>query len=206
MKKSITGKEVAREIINVLAVSLEIQSHPLIAAMRDGTTVNSVAMRTIGVIFPHVLDLRCFSHTLDLAGDRFETPTLSNFTSHWVSLFSHNPKTRALWKEQTGTSMKMCSKTRWWSKWEVIHQVMNQFGDVLPFLQQNQDIGPSLQQKLLDTLINPNSLSLLKIVMAIVADVGEHFVKSTYELEGDGLLALVCYEEVLKLPSVIQHR
>ena len=71
-------------------------------------------------------------------------------------------------------------------------------------LQQNQDIGPSLRQKLLDTNINPNSVSLLKIEMVIVADVGENFVKSTYKLEGDGLLALVCYEEVLKLSSVIQ--
>ena len=81
---------------------------------------------------------------------------------------------------------------------------MKQFGDVLPFLQQNQDIGPSLQQKLLDILINPDSLSLLKTEMAVVADVGEHYVKFTYKLEGDGLLALVCYEEVLKLQSVIQ--
>ena len=64
-------------------------------------------------------------------------------------------------------------------------------------LQQNQDIGPSLRQKLLDTSINPNSLSLLKIEMAIVADVGEHFVKYTYKLEGVRLLALVCYKEVL---------
>ena len=40
--------------------------------------------------------------------------------------------------------------------------------------------------------------------MAVVADVGEHFVKYTYKLQGDGLLALVCYKEVLKLSSVIQ--
>ena len=128
-----TGEKVAREIINILAVSLEIQSHLLIAAMRDGASVNSVAMRTVGVILPHILDLRCFSHTLDLAGDRFETPMLSNFISHWVSLFSHNPKTHALWEEQTGTSMKMFSKTRWWSKWEVIHQVMKHLEMCFPF-------------------------------------------------------------------------
>ena len=144
VQKSMTGEKVAREIINILAVSLGIQSPLLIAAMRDGASANSVAMRTVGVILPHILDFRCFSHTFDLAGDRFETPTHSNFISYWVSLFSHSPKTHALWKEQTGTSIKMFSKTQWWSKWKVIHQVMNQFGDVLPFLQQNQDIGPSL--------------------------------------------------------------
>ena len=34
--------------------------------------------------------------------------------------------------------------------------------------------------------------------------VGEHFVKSTYNLEGDGFLAVKCYEEIIKLQSVIQ--
>ena len=62
VEKSITGKKVAREIINILAVPLGIQSHLLIAAMRDGASVNSVAMITLGVIFPHVLDFRCFPH------------------------------------------------------------------------------------------------------------------------------------------------
>ena len=35
-------------------------------------------------------------------------------------------------------------------------------------------------------------------------DVGEYFVKSTYTLEGDGPLALVCYEKILKVRAVIQ--
>ena len=74
VEKSMTGENVAREIINILAVPLGIQSHLLIAAMRDGASVNSVPMRTVRVIFPHVLDLRCFSHILDLARDRLETP------------------------------------------------------------------------------------------------------------------------------------
>ena len=204
VQKSMTGEATARELINILAVSLGIQSHLLIASMRDGASVNGVAMRTVGVIFPDVLDVRCFSHTLDLVGDKFETPTLSTFISYWISLFSHSPKTRALWKEQVSTSMKMFSKTRWWSRWEVIHQLMKLFGDVLLFLQQNENIGPSLRPKLLDILSNPTSLALLKIEMAIVNDVWEHFVKSTYRLEGDGPLALVCYEDILKLRSVIQ--
>ena len=55
VEKSMTGENVAREIINILAVPLGIQSHLLIAAMRDGASVNSVPMRTVRVIF-----LSCF--------------------------------------------------------------------------------------------------------------------------------------------------
>lgn len=35
-------------------------------------------------------------------------------------------------------------------------------------------------------------------------NVGEHFVKSTYTLEGDGPLVLICYEEIKKVRAVIQ--
>ena len=65
---------------------------------------------------------------------------LSEFVTSWISLFSHSPKTRFLWLEQTGKSMATYSPTRWWSRWEVMEQVSIQFGYVLPFLQCD-DIG-----------------------------------------------------------------
>ncbi len=104
-----TGEEVSRELINLLSC---IKSPLLLAAMRDGASVNSVAMRTVSVVYPSVIDVRCFSHTLDLMGNKFNTPTLTTFISHWISLFSHSPKTKALWKDQTGKSMASFSKTR----------------------------------------------------------------------------------------------
>ena len=45
--------------------------------------------------------------------------------------------------------MASYSATRWWSKWEVIKQVMLSFGDVEPFLRENDDVGPALRPKLL---------------------------------------------------------
>ena len=204
LAKSLSGEEVARELIDILSVSFSIHSHQLLVAMRDGASVNSVAMRTLSVIFSNVLDVRCFSHTLDLVGDKFVTPTLSGFTSHWISLFVHSPKTQDLWKRKTGKSMATFSKTRWWSRWEVLSQVMTQFGDIAPFLTENQDIGPSLRPKLLSIVNDPQSLAFLKMELAITIDIGEHFVKAIYNLEGDGPLALKYYEEILKLRSAIQ--
>ena len=45
---------------------------------------------------------------------------------------------------------------------------------------------------------------MLKMELASVFDVGVHFVKATYRLEGDGVLVLNCYEEIFKLRSAIQ--
>ena len=81
---------------------------------------------------------------------------------------------------------------------------MVQFGDIEPFLRRNEDIGPVLRPKLLEIISNVQTLSQLKLELAAVIDVGELFVKSTYTLEGDGPLVLVCYEEIKKLRSVIQ--
>ena len=71
-------------------------------------------------------------------------------------------------------------------------------------MDRNQDIGPALREKLLEILRNNQSVSLLKSGLAAIVDVGEHFVKSTYNLEGNGHLAVKCYEEIIKLRSVIQ--
>ena len=103
--------------------------------------------------------------------------------------------------------MELYSKTSWWSRWEVINQVMVQFAFIEPFLQKNEDIGPATQEKLLEILSEPQSMLLLKVELAAVIDLSEHFVKGTYRLEGDGYLVLSCYEEILKIRNAIhiQH-
>ena len=81
---------------------------------------------------------------------------------------------------------------------------MVQFGDVEPFLQSNEDVGPTLRLKLLDILLSSQSKGQLILELAAVVNVGEHFVKSTYNLEGDGPLAITCFEEIVKLREVIR--
>ena len=83
-------------------------------------------------------------------------------------LFSHSPKSKVLWKEQTGMSVITCSKTRWWSRWEVLHQLMIQFGDLLPFFTNNTDIGPSIRPKVIEILTNLQQRALLQIELAAV--------------------------------------
>ena len=204
LTKSMTGEEVARELISVLSVTFGIKSHLLLAGMRDGASVNNVAMEVLKVVYPDILNIHCFSHTLDLVGEKFSTPVLSTFSTYWISLFSHSPKTKALWKEQTNKAMASFSKTRWWSRWEIYNQLMLQFGDIEPFLIRNQDLGPALRPKLLNIITDVNSRSYLQMELAAVIDVGEHFIKATYNLEGDGALVLRSYEEIRKVRAVLQ--
>jgi len=67
MQKSLNGEELARQIISVLSVTLGIESGRLLAAIQDGASVNTAALRTVAIVYPYVLDICCISHTLNLS-------------------------------------------------------------------------------------------------------------------------------------------
>ena len=181
-----------------------ISSERVLASMRDRASSNGVAMRTLRVVYPNHIDIGCYSHTIDLVGEMFCTPNLDTFIRLWVSLLAHSPRARLWWKNRTGKAMSSYSPTRWWSKWEVMSQVMAFFGDVTPFLQGNPEMSPATNQKLLEILLNPTTKAFLQVELAAVVDAGESFVKATYNLEGDGPLALTCFEILSTLNAGIQ--
>ena len=76
----------------------------------------------------------------------------------------------------------------------MMHQVYLYFGDMEPFLCENDDIAPATQEKLVGFFSDPNKKAVCQIELAAIVDWRELFVKATYKLEGDGPLALVCYE------------
>ena len=174
-----TGEEIARELVHTISTEYDVSGDRLVATMMDRASANRVAMRTLNVLFPYVLDVRCYSHTLDHIGEHFDVPNLEDFTRLWISLFSHSPRTRLEWKNETGKAMASYSETRWWSRWEVYHQILVQFGDVTPFLEKHNEIAPIIRTKLLDLLHDARKKAFLQMELAAVVDAGEPFVKST---------------------------
>ncbi|XP_065892612.1 uncharacterized protein [Dysidea avara] len=204
LSKSLKGEEIARELIHTLSTEYSIGTDNLLAAMRDRAASNGVAMRTVKVLYPNLVDIGCFSHTIDRVGENFHTPILHEFGIAWVSMFSHSPKTKLLWKELTGKQMISYSPTRWWSRWEVYYQVMVHFGDVEPFLKNNEDLPSATRTKLL-SFFTDDKKDKLQVELAAVIDYGEEFVKTTYKLEGDGPLVFTCYEIIDALQIAIKR-
>ena len=101
LAKSLTGEEIARELISVLKVDYGISQGTLVGTMHDRASTNSVAMATLRVLYPEILDVGCYAHTIDHVGERFSTPTLSEFVTAWINLFSRSPKARLAWQTRT---------------------------------------------------------------------------------------------------------
>ncbi len=201
--KSMTGEELARELISCLSVSYGVKPESLLASMHDRASTNDVAMRTVKIVYPSVVDIGCYSHTIDLAGNHFKTEILSSFISLWVSLFSHSPKAKFLWMVKTGMSVESYSATRWWSQWEMMKQLMLLYGDVDSFVTSLEG-SHATKSKLLNILHDANARSVLEIELAAIVDVGEPLVKATYKLESDGALVFDCYETVSSVLSTFQ--
>ena len=83
-----------------------------LAAIRDGASVNGAALCQLSFFYPNMMDIVCFSHTIDV-GDHSQFRVLDSFICYWVSLFSRSHTVRILWKEITGISMKSHGETQW---------------------------------------------------------------------------------------------
>ena len=74
--KSLTGEEIARELIHVLSSTYGTSPNQLLAAMRDRASVNGAAMRMVKVVYLNAFGIGCFLHTIDRVGEQFSLPHL----------------------------------------------------------------------------------------------------------------------------------
>ena len=203
--KSLTGEEVARQLIVSLTTELGIESDLLIAAMHDRVSMNNVAIRTLSIAFPKVLDIGCFSHTLDHVGEHMKIPVFEEFLKGWIGLFSRSPKARLAWSSLTGVPVPSYSDTHWWSVWEVMNHLLKSFGSVSSSFLDKTDLRSS-KVKLQEIISDPPKNHKLRMELAITIDAMEPFVKATYNLEGDRPLIFKAYEEIALLSAGILNQ
>ena len=174
--------------------------------LRDGASVNEAALNRIAFIFPNVLNVVCFSHTLDNVGNHLAILTLLQFGNLWIHLFSRSHQAKLAWQDLTGRRPQSYSETRWWSKWEVYQQLLEQLGDICEFLEKakQKKICAQIVPQLLEIMSDPQRLIDLKLEPAVTVDVGQHFVKATYYLESDGSLVFSCYEKLKAVAEACQ--
>eukprot|EP00117_Sycon_ciliatum_P040894 scpid89831/ scgid29988/ len=72
VEKSMSGNDVSGLLMDIIIEDLHVQRHNVVAAMRDGASVNGLAMKNLQDVFPNMFDITCFSHTLDRVGGYFK--------------------------------------------------------------------------------------------------------------------------------------
>lgn len=104
--KALSGEQVAHSLLSILSVFYQVQPHNVVAIMRDRASVNDCAVRSIRPLYTNLMDIGCFSHTLDHVGGRESRQMTKLFTEHWVAHFSHSCKLRLEWKDLTSMGIR----------------------------------------------------------------------------------------------------
>ena len=177
-----------------------MEDETLIAAFaRDGCSINNVACRQLVEFYPVAEDVTCLSHTIDHVGSKFHHPTLTRFWHYWIQIFTHRKRARKIFATIVGLGWKSYSATRWWSKFECFQQLKWIWGDVLQIITEIKNAGISESAYAVaagNMLADARTVQELKIELAAVCDAAEVFIKATYILEGDGLLAFSAFDRM----------
>ena len=170
VKRSVCGDDLARIMIEVLHCKLGVLQGQLLAAMRDRASVNTCALRTVSVLYPDMLDVGCIFHFLDRVGVKCKTPALTPFMSTWNVIFKTSIKARRVWSQISGRGMPRYNSTRWWSLWECLKVVFEEWNHVYAFLQSNEAFAEVSRRKLSD-LIQQSSLQI-RVEQAAMMEMG----------------------------------
>ena len=112
LSKSLTGDQLAGELVEAISTALQIDRSHLTATMRDGASVNGAGIRVLKAVYPTILDVTCFAHTIDLVGTKLNLPMLDRLMQWWVQLFSKSAAANLVWKTSTGVAIRSFSPTR----------------------------------------------------------------------------------------------
>ena len=116
-------------------------------------------------------------------------------------MFTTSMKARRASKNTTGRGMPRYNATRWWSLWECLKVVFEEWRHVPVFLGSDEEFANASRRNLTD--IMQQYPTELRLEMAVLMEL-ERFVKAMYTLEGDGNLVFIAYQKLEQLAAFIQ--
>jgi hypothetical protein len=194
LNASLTGQTCAALLNEQITRKLGMDPKYLGFSMRDRASVNELAMELLKVFYPDLTDIGCISHAYNNTSDRFEAPQLKLFEEKFTCCVKLSQKAKFIYKKLMERFPKTGSRTRWWSRWETMNEIMLFWPQVHLWVDECTELDMcENSMAVMRDLLYGNSREDLQVQLATVIDVGERLVKSTYKLEGDGMLAPFAY-------------
>jgi hypothetical protein len=194
LKQSLTGVQLFGWIVATLCGDLGIKSDRIGCLIRDGCSVNTKAAELLQQLNPLALDIICLSHSANVAGKQLndEVPVATKFISRWAQLVSHCRLARLKFLEKSTVSVVRLARVRWFSFCEVAIQIHQYWSAVLDVIHEDNDFAVE-GRAALRLMINQNPI-LLRLEIALIADVGKPLINFCYFREGDGFLSPTTYQ------------
>lgn len=203
-EQSFRHQHIAAVLTTVCAQEYNVHFRQVLGFHRDRAASNNAAMQLLALQYPAAEDLPCLSHTLNHCGEKLidAAPTLYKFAKALQGLLAHSLKATQCWRAIVGTSFPAYSATRWWSQYDCLCYLHEHYEQLAPFLADDAlDRSGAYYKTMTEIWNEPFHRIELQLQLITVVTIGKDFREATYHLEGDGPLAFVTYDELLKIAT-----
>jgi hypothetical protein len=103
-----------------------------------------------------------------------------------------------------GATFKHPGPTRWWATYELYVRILDDFALVMRFITNAIELGGLTDdgariRRLVQIATDKSYRARLHLELAVVVAVAKPLVEATYLLEGNGPLALIAYDQVMRI-------
>ena len=193
------NRELAGVLTDLLLNTLGVQRADVVLFQADRASCNTAAVSTLHSLFTNSSPGGCMSHTLTHCGEHIKMPSAKALFSALNNLLSRSLAAKVLWRKLTGHAWRNKSKTRWWSEWECLKDLLGKLDHLQTFLTSPKLSESEFAQTAAALWERPESRRAATFELQCVVSVAEPFVAATYQLEGDGALALITFDIVSSL-------
>jgi hAT family C-terminal dimerisation region len=207
LTKSLDSKEVAK-VVETTREKYNVPKDQILFMNQDRVEVNRKALQGLEILYENSLSLFCLSHTLDKGEMLLDC--CSDVTKKLVTKWLKNvwkPGFKDAYKKRYGKFPMTFSKTRWWSRFDVLKEIYEIRGDLENWWKEmvNKNISKKTFAKFLSIVGDRTDLWQVHMDLAFVLDAGLPFYNSCYKLEGDGFLSPVVYGELRRLRNFTRY-
>ena len=186
-------------------VSLGVAPGRLVAISRDGASVNEAACQLISRSFQITfVDVTCYAHALNNAGEKFQGTVLNDFASALVGL-QHSEAARNLWASMASSALPRVGATRWWSTHALFVYCLRHLSMFKEFIEKAHRRNYCKMQlgKLKSIFEDESKLRSLTCELAIAVDALSIFADTTKILQSSGPIAVQTYDYIMSIQASV---
>lgn len=199
-----SGDELTAFLADIILTRYGIAPQRVHAFIRDGAAVNGKATRNLRPVCNRAVDAICSSHTACLSGGQLSKdslPQARDFVSKWSQMMSTSNIAKMQWKLLIGRSAKTKSMVRWGAEYDVVRDVLVNFGSVEDLLNRGdiqfaENLRAEMRLLLAGGPLNADGITPrdnLRLQLALYHDIGIHIFNFVYDYEGDAFLSPFVY-------------
>lgn len=202
LDRSPNAEVLFRCLNHVLCLQYRFRLENILGSMQDRASVNGAALNLLHPLLENHLQIPCMAHTLNSAGELFNSPLVSSAITYFVTITSKSSNACKYWNELVEKQPQTSSSTRWWSYLDVVIATLEwNFNQYKQFMEHHSHLESA--KKALKLIEEKERILCYEICAYI--HIGRQIKAITYFLESDTFLMPFVHDKLILVSEILQQ-